>query len=673
MSDAVRAEVASTPSSSNALHPLMPLSPAELDSAVAIIKSARQLDEAHRFVSLWLHEPPKHDVLTWNGTEALERRAFAVVYDRANSKTYEAVVSLTKGLVESWQEKPGVNPAYMIEEAFAVPALITSDPRWQEAMRRRGIDDFSLAYIDPWPGSWLSDTDPGARRVARPLTWVRSVDNGQQYARPVEGLTAVVDLNKMEVLEVTDHGVVPIPKFQGEYNPELMIAAGERNRPRFHRLREDMKPINITQPEGPSWKVDGHRVEWQKWQLHVGWTTREGLILFDVRYDDRGELRPVLYRASIAEMVVPYGDPAPTHVHKLAFDAGEVGLGLLVTSLLPGCDCLGEIHYFDGLGNDQDGKPIVLPNAVCMHEEDVGIAWKHLDYQMETVEVRRMRRLVLSSIVNVANYEYGFFWYLYQDGSIEFEVKLTGVLSTGAYAPGTKPKYGTPVAPGLYGPNHQHFFCVRLDTNIDGLENTVVEVNSEAVPPGEENPYGMAWVARATPLRTEKEAARNVNQASARFWRITNPNRVNEIGEPVAYRLQPGANVGLFHSEDSPMLRRAKFASKNLWVTPYHERERYAAGDYPWQNRGPDGLPLWTEADRNIENTDIVVWYVFGSHHVPRVEEWPVMPVARIGFHLLPDGFFDGNPSLDLPPPHEVCHSSSPSGEVPPTTTPHPA
>jgi primary-amine oxidase len=358
-------------------------------------------------------------------------------------------------------------------------------------------------------------------------------------------------------------------------------------------------------------------------------------------------------------------------VHKLAFDEGEVGLGLLVTSLIPGCDCLGHIHYFDGLGNDQDGKPIVLPNAICMHEEDAGIAWKHLDYQLETVEVRRMRRLVLSSIVNIANYEYGFFWYLYQDGSIEFEVKLTGVLSTGAYQPGNKPKHGTPLAPGLYGPNHQHFFCVRLDANVDGLQNTVVEVNSEPVPLDEDNPYGMAWVAKVAPLRTEKEARRNVNPSSARFWRITNPGGLNEMGEPVAYRLEPGGIVGLFHHEDSPMRRRAKFASQNLWVTPYHERERYAAGDYPWQNPGPDGLPRWTEADRNIENTDIVVWYVFGSHHVPRVEEWPVMPVTRTGFRLIPDGFFDGNPSLDLPRPDEACHPGSSEAEVPATTTPH--
>lgn len=140
------------------------------------------------------------------------------------------------------------------------------------------------------------------------------------------------------------------------------------------------------------------------------------------------------------------------------------------------------------------------------------------------------------------------------------------------------------------------------------------------------------------------------------------------MGEPVAYRLHAGATAQLLLHDDSPMRRHAKFAAQQLWVTPYEPSERFAAGDYPWQNRGPDGLPRWTEADRNIDNEDIVVWYVVGAHHVPRVAECPVMPVAKVGFHLMPDGFFDGNPSLDLPRPRHTCHARSPNGETPATT-----
>jgi primary-amine oxidase len=477
-------------------------------------------------------------------------------------------------------------------------------------------------------------------------------------------LTMLVDLGRMEVLEVNDLEVVPIPDTPGEYIPELMVGE-ETNRPRVDALRDDIKPLQITQPDGPSFETDGHRVTWQKWSFVVGWTVREGLVLFDIAYNDRGTDRPILHRAAISEMVVPYGDSSPTQFRKMAFDAGEVGLGLLSTKLTPGCDCLGFIHYFDGLANDQDGNAVVLENAICMHEEDVGIAWKHLDPITETVETRRMRRLVVSTIANVGNYEYGFFWHLYQDGSIELECKLNGIMQTGALHEGeASSPYGTTIAPGLYAPNHQHFFCARLDVAVDGPRNTVTEVNSLPVPTGPDNPYGNAWLAEETVLRRESEAQRELNADTARFWRITNPGKTSDLGAPRAYRLLPGGNAKLLHQPDSPMLPRMSFATKHLWVTPARKDEMHAAGPYPWQNPGPDGLPRWTQADRSIEDEDIAVWYVFGAHHVPRVEDWPVMPVDKIGFHLKPDGFFDGNPALDLPRPTGSCqHTTCGHGE----------
>jgi primary-amine oxidase len=645
------------PSTTAASHPLAPLTAAEVEAAAEIVKVQKRLPDSYRFVSISLHEPPKQAVIDWDGISELDRQAFVILYDRETKTTHETVVSLTNHSVGDFNSLSGVQPALLYEEFLAAEEVVRKDGRWQEAMRRRGVKDVSLAQLDVWPAAYLMQEDGASRRLGRALTFLRSKENEHPYARPIEGLTTLVDLDTMDVLEVEDHGVVPIPPHPGNYIPELMAEDG--NRPAFKALRDDVKPLDITQPEGPSFTVDGHEVTWQKWRLNIGWTLREGLVLFDVRYDDRGELRSVIYRASLSEMVVPYGDPSPTHVRKCAFDEGEVGLGLLVSALQLGCDCLGEVRYFDGVINDQDGNALVLEHAICMHEEDVGIAWKRLDFRTGHAEVRRLRRLVISSIVNVDNYEYGFFWHLYQDGSIELEVKLTGVLSTGAYEPGTTPRYGTPVAPGLYGPNHQHFFCVRLDMNVDGLQNTVEEVNTVPVPAGKDNPYGNAWVAVATPLRTEAEAKRSVNTATARYWRITNPNRRNELGAPVAYRLEPHGNVGLFHQPGSPIRQRAKFAEHHLWVTPFSPEERYAAGDYPAQNPGPDGVARWTETNRDIDDTDLVVWYVFGSHHVARVEDWPVMPVARIGFSLRPDGFFDGNPSLDLPRPKHSCHTES--------------
>src|SRR5919108_677475 len=243
-------------------------------------------------------------------------------------------------------------------------------------------------------------------------------------------------------------------------------------------------------------EVVGHEVRWQKWRLRIGFNAKEGLTLHEVGYEDRGRVRPIVHRASLSEMFVPYGDPAPTHINKNVFDMGEYGIGWLANSLTLGCDCLGEIHYFDGVVNDQDGNPRTIENAICTHEEDTGISWKHTDFRTEEVEVRRARRLVISMIATVGNYEYGYFWYLNTDGTIEYEVKLTGVISTGALPPGQKPAHGVLVSPGLYGMHHQHFFCVRLDMEVDGEQNRVVEVDSEPIPMGPDNPTGTVWVTK---------------------------------------------------------------------------------------------------------------------------------------------------------------------------------
>jgi primary-amine oxidase len=285
--------------------------------------------------------------------------------------------------------------------------------------------------------------------------------------------------------------------------------------------------------------------------------------------------------------------------------------------------------------------------------------WKHYDMRTGETEVRRSRRLAVSFVATVANYEYGFFWYLYQDGRIEFEVKLTGIVSTGAVRPGEKPQYGQLLnQSGLYAPIHQHFFNVRLDLDVDGRENSLYEVHTESVPPGPENPEGNAFFAKSTPLRTESEAQREVDPLSARYWKVVNHSSLNSLGEPVAYKLLPHGNVRPFAQPDASVSRRAAFMSKHLWATPYEPSERHAAGDYPNQHPGGAGLPEYTAADRPIEGTDLVLWYTLGAHHTVRPEDWPVMPVQYAGFELQPSGFFDSNPALDVPPPatNGHCH-----------------
>jgi primary-amine oxidase len=358
-------------------------------------------------------------------------------------------------------------------------------------------------------------------------------------------------------------------------------------------------------------------------------------------------------------MVVPYGDPGPTQVRKNAFDVGEYGMGACANSLELGCDCLGLIHYFDADLCTSRGELLTIKNAICMHEEDYGILWKHTDRRLpDKAEVRRSRRLVISSISTVENYEYGFFWYLYQDGTIQFEIKLTGILSLGASRPGEQPKYGALVAPLVYAPNHQHFFNVRLDFDLDGAANSVQQVDVAPETGADSNPFGNAFFARPTLLRSEKQARAHLNLEAARTWKVVNPNVRNAVGEPVGYKFIPGDNAFPFAAPSAWWRKRAGFVNYHVWVTPFREDERYGAGDYPNQSTGGDGLVRWTEQDRPVENTDIVLWYTMCHLHLPRPEDYPVMPTAYIGFLLKPIGFFAVNPALDVPPSLKVAKAA---------------
>lgn len=637
-----------TPVASHILHPLDPLHTDEIAAAVAIMRASGRCGPQMRFASIILAEPAKSIVLGFKAGDTIEREACAVLLDNGDGATYEVCVSLTRSEILAWKHVPGVQAGVMLDEFFECEEAIKRDSGFQAALHKRGITDFSLLMVDPWPAGNYGD-EPASwqgRRLLRALTWVRSDPTDNGYAYPIEGLVAIFDLNEMRVLEVLDRGVTPLPSRDGNYTPDRV--GGLRDRP---------KPLEVVQPEGPSFTVDGHHINWQKWNFRIGWTNREGLVLYTISYNDAGKQRPIIYRASLAEMTVPYGDPHENHRCKNAFDVGEYGLGTLANSLTLGCDCLGDIRYFDVAMNDSRGNALKIPNAICMHEEDYGILWKHVDWRTGHTEVRRSRRLVVSFIATVGNYEYGYYWYFYQDGSIQYEVKLTGIMHTGALPQGETRKYGTVVAPGLYTPNHQHFFSVRLDMMVDGLNNSIYEVHTEAEPIGPENPYGNAFVAKQTLLATEQEAQQQVDPLNARYWLIANPTSHNRLGHAVAYKLMPGENVRSFLHPESSVSKRAAYMANHLWVTPYHPEERYPTGDYPNQHAGGAGLPAWTAANRSIEQTNLVVWYTIGAHHIPRPEDWPVMPCSSIGFMLKPVGFFERNPGLDVPPsPSHTCH-----------------
>ncbi|CAN1294249.1 Amine oxidase [copper-containing] zeta, peroxisomal [Linum perenne] len=663
-------------------HPLDPLSAAEISVAVATVRAAGATPEVRdsmRFIEVVLQEPDKQVVAladayffppfqpsllprTKGGpiipTKLPPRRARLVVYNKTSNETSVWIVELSEvhAATRGGHHRGKVVSSEVIPDDAAeyadCEAAVKDYPPFVEAMKKRGIEDMELVMVDAWCVGYHSESDAPSKRLAKPLIFCRTesdcpMENG--YARPVEGIFILVNMQNMKVIEFEDRKLVPLPPA----DPLRNYTPGET---RGGVDRSDVKPLQIVQPEGPSFRVSGNYVEWQKWNFRVGFTPREGLVIHSVAYTDgsRGR-RPVAHRLSFVEMVVPYGDPEDPHYRKNAFDAGEDGLGKNAHSLKKGCDCLGYIKYFDAHFTNFTGGVETIENCVCLHEEDHGMLWKHQDWRTGLAEVRRSRRLTVSFICTVANYEYGFFWHFYQDGKIEAEVKLTGILSLGALQPGEVRKYGTTIAPGLYAPVHQHFFVARMNMAVDCKSgeafNQVAEVNVKVEEPGEKNVHNNAFYAEETLLRSESEAMRDCNSLSARHWIIRNTRTVNRTGQLTGYKLMPGSNCLPLAGPEAKFLRRAAFLKHNLWVTPYARGEMFPGGEFPNQNpRVGEGLATWVKQDRQLEENDIVLWYIFGVTHVPRLEDWPVMPVERTGFHLMPHGFFNCSPAVDVPP-----------------------
>lgn len=624
-----------------AVHPLDMLTPDEITRARAILEREGRIADTSLFPAVMPVEPDKQAVRDFSPGDAFDRRIMFIHLDRSTGVSSEIVVSLHDDAIVSETEVDSANhpygqPPYTWAEFDQVEQIVKQSPEWRAAMARRGLEDrIDLAFTTPLAPGYFGYEDEVGRRMVRSLTFLRDHEHDSAWAHPVEGLLATINLTTGELVSLHDEGDAPTATGSGNYDDETVGAP-----------RTSLKPIELTQPEGPSFTVDGAHVEWEGWSFRVGFNAREGLVLNQLGFRDGDEVRPVLYRGSVPEMVVPYGDVSRNRYWISYFDAGEYHLGKNANSLALGCDCLGVIHYFDGVVGDDFGNPLVIPQAVCMHEEDYSVLWKHteLGYQPD---VRRQRRLVISYWATVGNYDYGFYWYLYLDGSIEVEAKATGIVFTGSDGPGRDQPHALEIAPGLYAPVHQHLFCARLDVEVDGPDNFVDEVDVVSIPMGEQNPYGNAftWSRR----RIETEGGVLADGLKGRTWHVGSNLRTNALGKPTEYQLIPEGLPILMADPGSTVHARATFATKHTWVTKYEPGELWPGGDYPNQHAGGAGLPAYVAGGDSVDGGDIVVWHVFGPTHLPRPEDWPIMPIDTYHFRFKPFGFFDRNPALDVP------------------------
>lgn len=632
-----------------ASHPLDPLSGEEIRAASRAIKeSGKHKDPAAlRFALVALNDPPKPEILRYKGGSSFIRQVFAVVYDRRSNKTFEALVNVKdpkKPRLDSWTEVPGVQPMILEEEGDIIDGILRSDERWIAAVKARGLEPDEV-QIDYWAVGTVPDPYKG-RRLLRGLTFFQG-DSANFYGQPIEGLDALVDLNSEELLELTDiSNPPPLPGPAQDFDEESI-------RRSLGKLREAPKPLAIIQPQGPSFELRGNEVSWQKWRFRYVMHPREGLVLYLVTYDDsEGKAQPVLYRASFSEMAVPYGDPADNWNWRCAFDVGEYGVGKGAYTIEPGLDAPGNAVLLDAVFANDYGRPVVYPGVVGIYERDGGLLWKHRETGGDqwNNESRRGRELVVFTIATVGNYDYSINWIFRQDGSIHVESGLTGIMLAKGVRQETHSHdaNGHLVARRVVAPHHQHILNFRLDFDVYGTGNSISEMNTRSAA-REENPAGTAIVMEEKVLPREKDAQRDMSLADARVWRVLNPTRKNGLGMERGYILAPGLNSVPYALPDSLARKRAGFMDHHVWVTKYRPRELYAGGDYPNQSEGGDGLPRYASKNEPIENTDLVLWYTLNVTHIPRPEEWPVMPTTHVGFRLIPAGFFEANPALDVP------------------------
>ena len=624
-------------------NPLDALTADEINRTVEILNAAKQVNADTRFPTITLLENPKAEVLRWSPGQPFERRARA---DYLNgNRLFEAAVNLTTGKVDSVTEVKDRQSSILFEEFLGASEVVKKDPRWRAAMARRGITSFDNIICAPLTVGPVIDEKYRGLRLLKVPCFDKTGAVNNVYGRPIEGLLAIVDVRKGAVVDVVDEGVVPIPT---AIPSEAYDAATSTRKP--------TKPVQIVSPQGPNYTIDGSVISWDKWNFHLRVDKRLGPVMSRITYRDGNQKRQVAYQLSTAEMFVPYMDPSQTWAYRAYMDIGEYGFGALSSPLKPGSDCPVNATFVDAVVSDDHGKPMTLKNVVCVFERDTGDPlWRHYEFFTDSHESRPNVELVVRMAPEVGNYDYLLDYAFNRNGEIDVRVGAYGIIATKGVATrnmhdptaAADTQYGTLVAPNLVGVNHDHFMSFRVDLDVDGQDNRLVE-DKFVKRTLSGNPLRRSlWQIERSVVGTEG-AIETMHEPA--WFRVESSSRENSLGNPTSYQLMPGhSDLSLLDPEE-PQQQRASFSGSALWVTRYKPDENFAAGTYPNQNRLVEGLPKFVADHESVANTDLVLWYTVGFHHQTRSEDYPVMPAMWHSFTLRPFNFFDRNPGLDVPP-----------------------
>ena len=637
-------------------HPLDGLTAAEMSETVAILEAAGKTTDDARFPLVELKEPDKAAVLAWQPGQPEPRLVTVNVKEAAG--TFKGEVDLAAKRVVSWAPADG-ETMLLLEEFLGAMDVALADPEMQAGLQKRGLSKDQVFCIPLTAGAFGGPEEQGRRLMKVPC--LVSPTGSNFYAKPIEGLFAVIDLNRKEVVRVVDTGVRPVPADAWGYTDQ-------ENAARDGALRAVANPAELAQPKGPNFTIDGGQVSWDLWRFRLRVDKRPGVVLSQIEAKDGGRWRSVLYQAHLSEVFVPYMDPDQGWYWRTYMDSGEYGFGIFLSPLRKGVDCPAYATFLPAVVPQDDGRPAEIPDAVCIFERNIGDpAWRHYEIFAQTpdqpvpAEGRPWTELVVRSASEVGNYDYLMDYVFQQNGMIRIMVGATGLdivkgvaaTSMGDPTAAADTRYGTLIAPNLVAPNHDHYFNYRLDFDVDGQKNSFVRTALVPDEAPKDLPRRSWWVPKDEMPMTELQARFRVDPMHPAMYHVMNHGVDSGLGHHPGYMILPENSVAYspFDFANDPPARRNAFIEYTFWNTPYDPAQRYAGGEYAFQSDGSQGLAAWVQQDRPVHDTDIVTWYTMGFHHVPHMEDWPVMSTSWKGITLMPYNFFSHNPAMTIPNP----------------------
>ena len=612
------------------------------------------------FNRISLLEPHKQDALAWDA-QSVAARGADVLY-RSEKSSYRAHYDFQTSVLSDPQPIVSGQPMLVGAEIITALDAVNALPEVRAALERRGVSARNGLCLPRTVGRFFTSlADPVTDRLVRfdcfnirGQSGLGVLPTTSAYARPVEGISVLFDVEELRLIEFVD-------SFADTEAPPSDFDVIE-----FHasalETRAPLNEVAIAQEQGPNFSVTGSQIDWQNWRFHLRFDPRQGTVLNNVGIVTDEGVRSVAYEIAMSEMFVPYQDPDIHWFYRAYFDMGEYGFGNMATAL-KGNDCPPNAVFQNVVLHTAAGEPFVAENRVCIFEFDPGYpSWRHHESLYDEVpgiekhNSRRATNLVVRMVAVIGNYDYFQDYVFQQDGRMRIRLISTGVDATkGVFAatladPSAQAETatGTLIAPHRLGVNHDHFFSYRIDFDIDGVKNNFVRQRLQRVTQPSDATRQGVWGVTREAVKSEQQAQTVMQVDKPALLTFSSSASKNAMGYDTSYQLM-FPNIRPLVTLDDPIYQRAGFLKNNLWVTKYRRDELFSSGIAVNQSAPGVGLPHYAGNNDVLEDSDLVAWPTIGFHHVPMAEDWPVMPAKVDEIVLKPRNFFDRNPALDVP------------------------